>query len=350
MSLYVQTILGDLRVIRGFNIYIDVTAACNAHCPFCIAPVINRKDGYGFYDGVGFALELSARTDGTFQIVGGEPTISKRFVPLLNQIRKYKIRRIVLNTNAAQLDDDCLDMLKWGGVTHVNISRHHYDEAMNQKIMLQRPFVSNDEIKKRIKTILRRGIEVRLNCNLIAGQIDSLREISRFIDWGVETGCTTFSFSQLFPLGAFGFQMPPVPGYTENHQVDLNSMVTELDNTKFFTPYGLTDSCSWGNSWGSSTWSDGIMPHRRFWKRSSDNSILSIKTLSGYDGSSGLPNEAAYDSYDDQELRPGILALAVVHSDGLVTIGWDKRKRILFTPANMIRDSFFVPKCDVICV
>ena len=234
MKKTIHTILGNLKVSSGFNIYIDITAACNAQCPFCIAPVIGRRDGPGFWDGVDFALRLAHHTDGTIQIVGGEPTISKRLSAFLDRVKSQNVRRIVLNTNGAHLEQENLVLMKKSGITHINISRHHFDEVKNQSIMIQKPPFLNEALAKTIGKIIRLGIDIRLNCNLISGEIDTLEEMNKFMDWGMLFGCKTYSFSQLFPLGLFDFQVPPIPGYTEAHQVDLVPIVDRLDRDSGF--------------------------------------------------------------------------------------------------------------------
>ena len=333
--MHIETAIGRLKLAHGFNIYVDVTAACNARCPFCIAPVVGRRDGPGFFAGLDYALDLAAQTDGTLQIVGGEPTISKRLLPILERLTAFRLRRVVLNTNAARLPAETVAALRAARAWHVNISRHHYDEQRNQAIMLQKPMVSNAELTEKIARLIDAKIRVRLQCNLIPGEIESLGDVLAYMEWGQSMGVREYSFSQIFPLGLFDYQVAPVAGWTEQAQVDLAGLVTAIDAHPALRPApGPADTTGHGgdstNSWGRrSPGPDGIVAHRRFWTYG--ESSLSLKTLAGYD-EAGQPLPTAYDKAADGELRPELLAFAVVHSDGLVTASWDKRERILFFP------------------
>jgi len=329
----VLTPLGMMKVAYGFNIYVDVTAVCNAHCPFCIAPIVDRRDGPKFFNGVEFALDLAERTNGSIQIVGGEPTISKRLPRLLDMLRSRQIVHVVLNTNAAGITNPLIVQCLAAGVEYINISRHHDNEVENQRIMQQRPLVSNRRISEIVLALSAVGIGVRLNCNLISDGISNLNDVIRYLDWGERIGVNVFSFSQLFPLSLFDYQRPPVLGYTESHQVDLMALVSALDNSPDLSPArpDTPNMCAWGSNWARpNIGDDDLMPHRRFWKNKS-GALLSIKTLGGY-GTDGVPLPSVYDKSRDAELAPDMLAIAVVQSDGKVTAGWDKRERILFDP------------------
>ena len=68
----------NMKVDKGFNLYVDITAACNAACPFCIAPTIGRIDGPKFMDGLTYGLDFTQKHGGSVQVTGGEPSLSRR--------------------------------------------------------------------------------------------------------------------------------------------------------------------------------------------------------------------------------------------------------------------------------
>ena len=315
------------QVHTGFNCYIDIHPACNASCPFCIAPTRGRKSGPQFFDGMKFALDFTEKINGTIQIVGGEPLISKRLIPLLEMVSHYGIRRTVLNTNGSYLSDSIIDKFLDAGVTHVNISRHHYDESSNQEIMEIRPEIGNDKLAKSISSIIKSGISLRLQCNLIKGHIDSVDKMIAYLDWCNKLGAERVSFSQVFLLGLFDYSVFS-NDYTRQVQVDLQSIVKEMDyNPQFISIPGPPDEM---NSHGGTSTSAWGSYKRRFW-RYHDSMDLSVKTFSGYH-SDGLPRETMYVKSLDPELQDGLISFAVVHADGLVTASWDRRERILFDP------------------
>lgn len=323
----------DYKVASGFNLYIDISTACNASCPFCIAPTIGRKDGPGFFDGTKFALDLTESIDGTVQVVGGEPMISHRLPALLHEISKRDHRRIVVNTNGSFVSNEIVSAMNLARVTSVNVSRHHYNERLNQEVMKLRPELSNATFSSNVARIINAGINLRMQCNLIKGYVDSVQGMLDYIDWCVGLGCNEISFSQVFPLNLFDYQVPLKMGYTEKVQIDLQKLVAEMDTYELFSPVPENqlrgeNMSAWGESnWGSAR---GTGAKRRFWF-GPKKTYLSLKTLSGYD-EAGLPRETAYNKEEDWELQEGVLAFAVLHSDGRVTASWDRRERILFNP------------------
>lgn len=345
------------QVASGFNLYIDISAACNASCPFCIAPTIGREDGPGFFDGAKFALDLTESIIGTIQVVGGEPMISRRLPRLLEEIGKRDYRRTIVNTNGSFVSNEIVSAMKSARVTNINVSRHHYDELLNQEVMKFRPGLPNATLASGIKRIIDSGINLRMQCNLIKGYIDSVQKMLGYIDWCVGLGCKEISFSQIFPLNLFDYQVPIESGYAERVQIDLRQLVTEMDTCGKFSPVPvdqlrgqLIAMSMWGYSnWGGAPLYDPAPPKkekekkkkkqpskkesggkRRFWYGPNET-YLSLKTLTGYD-EGGLPKETAYNKQDDWELKDGVLAFAVLHSDGRVTASWDRRERLLFNP------------------
>lgn len=321
------------RVASGFNLYIDISSACNASCPFCIAPTVERKDGPGFFDGAKFALDLTESVIGTVQVVGGEPMISRRLPALLKEIGARNYRRVVVNTNGSFISNQIISKMKSARVTNVNISRHHYDENRNQEIMGLRPELSNTELSLNIARIIDAGMSVRMQCNLIKGHIDSVRGILDYIDWCTSLDCKEISFSQVFPLDLFDYQVPIEVGYSEKIQIDLRQLVTKMDICGQLSPVPENKLRGQNSSmWGQSNWAGGfgVGAKRRFWFGPKET-YLSLKTLSGYD-ETGLPRETAYNKQEDWELQDGVLAFAVLHSDGRVTASWDRRERLLFNP------------------
>jgi pyruvate-formate lyase-activating enzyme len=310
-----------MNVDKGFNLYVDISTACNAKCPFCIAETKDRKDSINFMDGARFAIELTAKLGGSVQVVGGEPMVTRKIFPLLSALRPYRFHRIVVNTNGSFITKEKAQAMKDAHVTHVNISHHHYDEKINDEIMRIKPFLPDSSIRDAVD-LLEEDFELRINCNLIQGYIYNIDKIMAFVYWANGVGVREVSFSQLFPLSLFNYQVPPEKWYTETHQVDLEGIVDDLDS--LFRPVTPDTVAS---VWGKSTWSGA---HRRFWRLPQGNTV-SVKTLGGFD-KNGKPLPSTYDQKQDPELQD-TLCFAVVHPDGRVTASWDRRERILFDPA-----------------
>jgi MoaA/NifB/PqqE/SkfB family radical SAM enzyme len=334
-----------MKVDRGFNLYVDITAACNASCPFCIAPTIGRIDGPKFMDGLVYGLDFTQKHSGSVQITGGEPSLSRRLPAVLAEVGKRPFHRKVLNSNGCGFSIGGVDEMAKAGITHVNLSRHHYVEHKNQEIMRfsHAEWGNNERFIKAVKMIHAAGILVRVNCNILAGYIDSVVEMLRFIDWCESFGVYSVSFSETFPLGVFDHNLPIEPGYAERMAVDLRHIVSELcvDFSSTTRPDNYRMS-----AWGGSNW---ISPyehggHRRFWDTQKGGQF-SIKTLAGWN-SDGTPKAPSYSKIDDPELRKYELYFAVVHPDGTVSASWDKRERILYAPQEVMPIQMFCPQAN----
>lgn len=319
-------------VERGFNLYIDVSTVCNAACPFCIAETKDRKDTSGFWVGLAQALDFTEQAGGSVQIVGGEPAISKRLSKLLGEISRRKFHRIVFTTNGTGFNDDLAGRLRSVGVTHINVSRHHYDDVRNQEVMrFKTRQVTASDIQSAILACNRHDLPMRLNCQLIPGYIGNLANVEQYMAWGMSLGCSEFSFSQTFPLGQLSYSKPFVDGWADNAQIDLRAFFQEIVASGRYhatTWDAEVEQCSmWGNG-GPSMW--GSCARRRFWQ-GSHGEKFSLKTFFGFD-QEGLPIVGRYDRDADPELQDGSLAFAVLHSDGVLSASWDKNERVLFSP------------------
>jgi len=329
------------KVDNGFNCYVDVHPACNATCPFCIAETVGRTSGPLFFDGLEYTLELVEKLNGTIQVVGGEPMISRRLTGILELMEDYRFHRVVVNTNGTITDPGIFDKMKRAGVTHVNLSRHHYDENLNQKIMNIRPKLDNDKFRGVVDAIKNTGVHVRVQACLIKGYIDSLPEIVNYLDWCKSIGVNDVSFSQMFPLKEFDYQLEPVAGYTEEMQVNMAEIIRGIwAQKKYKSIRGPSRTTSHG---GGETTAWGNRNRRRFWKAPNGVSF-SIKTLLGYD-TNGSPLTNQYVKTQDAELAPGRLAFAVLHADGRLTASWDRRERVIYVPTSKPKTTFRNPLC-----
>jgi pyruvate-formate lyase-activating enzyme len=295
-------------------------------------------------DGLTYGLDFTQKHGGSVQVTGGEPSLSRRLPAVLAEVGKRAFHRKVVNSNGSGFSIGGVDELVKAGITHVNLSRHHYVEHRNQEVMRfsHAEWGTNERFIKAVRMIHAAGILVRVNCNLLAGYIDSAVEMSRFIEWCESFGVYNVSFSETFPLGVFDHNLPIEVGYAERMAVELRTIVSQLD-AEFILVHESTTllMSAWGapNNWISSFEIGG---HRRYWGTRSGGQF-SIKTLAGWN-SDGMPRNPSYSKESDPELRKDELYFAVVHPDGTVSASWDKRERILFTPQEVSPIQLFWPQ------
>jgi MoaA/NifB/PqqE/SkfB family radical SAM enzyme len=324
-----------VKIDNGFNLYVDVTSACNASCPFCIAPTVGRKDGIGFLSGLQWGLTFTEKHDGSVQVTGGEPSFSRRLPIVLNEVGNHSFHRKVFNSNGSGIDRRVVGLFLDAGITHVNLSRHHYVEQRNQEVMRfsHAEWGSDERFKAAVRLIHEAGILVRVNCNLLAGYVDSVSSMERFVSWCESFGVNDVAFSETFHLGMYEHNLPIESGYAEKMGVDLQYIVRRLDAE--WNPVYETASEKMA-SWGQTQWISSFLVggHRRFWNTSIGGQI-SIKTMAGWN-QDGTPKPPIYSKADDPELRDGEIYFAVVHPDGVVSASWDKSERKLFVPSDLI--------------
>lgn len=309
----------------SLNAYIDISAACDARCPFCIAETKGRRDSSGFFPGLSFALDYTRSHGGTAQIVGGEPTISKRLPKVLSEVARRKFHRSVLVTNGSGLNDSVCEMIADASITYVNVSRHHYDDALNQQIMrFRKPFSIGDGRLSPIKD------RARLNCNLISGFIDSYEECMRMVEYAEALGVREVSFSQTFDTRMYDHNITPDATWVERHiSVDLIELISILDARNTPVIDRTTMMSVWGG--GRHTHSQEGTGHRRYWKIG--GTTVSVKTQSPY-GADGFPTLEQYVKATDPELG-NLVTFLVVHPDGTVSASWDRSERVLFRADEM---------------
>ena len=104
---------------------------------------------------------------------------------------------------------------------HINISRHHYDDARNAKIFRS----GNVSLEAGIAALPERIKQrIRFNTTMIQGEIDSVEEVLRFITFGNRLGIYQFMFAELTTLSEDGFYDKALIEYTKANQFDASSI------------------------------------------------------------------------------------------------------------------------------
>ena len=218
------------------NLYVDVSGHCNGNCGFCIAKTTYERPEIApdkFADCFSRALELTQHMNPSVQIVGGEPTIYPGIGLVLDVIDAHTPKRPVLGTNATGLDSRLAGRLNDSRIEHINVSRHHYDDARNQAIMRLRPAFPNTSLWRNLAGI-GGSIDIRMQCNLIAGFIDSYADVCRFIEWARAHGIRNLVFSQLTPLPAGDIYRRSIIDYVAARQVDINGILAAVEASPDF--------------------------------------------------------------------------------------------------------------------
>ncbi len=102
--------LGDLQTQHSCILLVDVTEACNLHCPTCFAesgPGIGR---YARLPHILRTLDASIEREGgkidVLMLSGGEPTVHPEIVEIIRQATARPVTRVLLNTNGVRIAKD----------------------------------------------------------------------------------------------------------------------------------------------------------------------------------------------------------------------------------------------------
>ena len=207
-----------------FPFYINVTNACNAKCDFCINGC--NKD-YGKLDlkELESILDQISNKVTRFSVTGGEPLINPIDVEnLLKLLEKYN-KPIILNTNGSFLMKN-IDMINKYKITSLQLSRHHYEDSKNEEVFKIKtiPFRELISIKTKLKC------DLRINCLLIKGYIDSKDEIIKFLEEISKTDINSVGF----------ISMTQVNTFTKEHFIDYRDITDDL-GFDFITTLAMHD-------------------------------------------------------------------------------------------------------------
>jgi len=272
---------------KKIQLTICPTSFCAAKCPFCLA--VNTPDKV-FIDTEKLRETLEYLEEANVvrgvSVTGGEPFTD---VGVLNEVLNMtfdilgKDTEVSLNTNSMYIDRfrdiEAIDLLE-----SIHVSRHHYDDNINNELFGNTKMPGKEALSEVIKSFPYDDLFV-LNCMMAKGYIDSTGEICRYLDFVAETGAYKASF----------ITATVVNEYTGKRVVDYRDVFDENDKRFLFT--------------------------RRYqdyeWCRCRDGIYLS---------SSGMPVE-----FYGRRSSPGGCDYArglVIHTDNTVTVGFNGKRLV----------------------
>lgn len=179
------------------GLYINVNNICNADCKFC--NIHNFQSTNLLFDIIKFEKVFKQLIEkdvlNRVAITGGEPFLNFDIInQILDIIYKYTDKLIItINTNAT-----CIDKVKelkhLDKILGVNISRHHYDDQLNDEIFYCKT-ATKEQLKELSKCVPSNIL--RLKCNLVKGYIDNIDEIKKYLEFASDIGAYTVGFVTL---------------------------------------------------------------------------------------------------------------------------------------------------------
>ena len=243
----------EKEVYSNCNLSIFIDDYCNADCKFCVAQLrfenrnqiyqkMRIKEDEEYYKRLDEVLEKLEPLNLSISITGGEPTKSPRLKRVLQLCEKHNIRKRTITTNGSGLLDivdgkTILDHLIENHFHHLNISKTHYDENINKKIMCYKSgYCSNDDLKKIIPYALAHNLRPRLSCLLLNNGIHTLDEIAKYIEFYEKYGIDNVIFRQLMDYDTNEMCNVEKMKYCQRNIVNLNDIWAKVDQDKRFKP------------------------------------------------------------------------------------------------------------------
>lgn len=178
------------------NFSIVMPGGCNAACSFCFNKSkknqVDEIDQFEWIFGLQDYLKLLPDKFYQISITGNEPMISPIIDGVLSLCGRFKERysNILLTTNGTNLLKK-IDQVS-AGVHHINISRHHFDEAVNMKIFGGQYHVTDEELIEIVDRYSAIGVDVSLNC--VINDKTEYSFIMEYVGWANTIGVKAVRF------------------------------------------------------------------------------------------------------------------------------------------------------------
>lgn len=243
------------KVYGNVNLSIFVDDYCNADCKFCVAQLRYEnmamayqkpkiEDDEEYYRRLDEILTYIAPLNVSVSITGGEPTLSPRFQKILEIIDKHNIRKRTITTNGSALlkkidgNKTNLDLLIDYKFDHLNISKAHFDETINQNIMrYHKGYCSNKDLVQIIPYALKHGLRPRLSCLLLKDGIHDVDGMVKYIEYYEKLGIDNIIFRELMDYDENTMCNREKMDYNLRNKVKLNDVWKNIDKDSRFIPY-----------------------------------------------------------------------------------------------------------------
>ena len=235
---------------------LPVANGCQARCAFCFSDSSISKDAHQQHVDTQRwdQLLLSAKTRGAIRAIitgGGEPGLlaKTKLLDLIKQCRRI-YPKVVLISNGymiATAEDTAqyLRELVHAGLSVLAISRHHYCDATNQRIMSLDTGFPKIIDAFNLYPAISESLQLRSVCVLQKGGIETQRDLARYLDYCATSNITSICFKELYVSTSIEstYYQEHSNAWSKRNQVPL-SMVTRL-----FEHLGwrVKDTLPWGS-------------------------------------------------------------------------------------------------------
>ena len=185
-------------------LYVHLTDACNASCPFCVNAVDRRKSGAGTISLRGLEECLVSLSDriGGVSITGGEPMLYPELTDKAAQLVMDILPDAMLDlaTNGTNLER-IPQLQSLDAFEGIHVSRHSPDDETNDRIFGRR-MPSAEEIR-RLLLQMSDPAKIVFNCVMQKGLVDSEEAVASYLETAAAAGVRNTSFIGMFRANAY---------------------------------------------------------------------------------------------------------------------------------------------------
>ena len=298
------------------NLYVDCTTRCLNRCGFCIARTTDGRLGRQDVSvrAVVAAIDFCAKykIKHSIQLTGGEPALHPAIGELSCVVTSRGLKT-VLNTTLPVAH--CMFPL----FGYINVSAHHYNNERDAEV-----FQAPRDHKELGRAIWMVGPhKVRLNCNLVAGYVDTYGEIMQYIAWAYHAmGVANISFSWMNVLPRGSMYAASICDYVQDRPVPpMGSLLRSLEKT---------------SHWRFLKYRGGVACYYELWH------------YLAYERPVLVQFKYSNNNYMDMiDQSPGYIPDMVVHPDGSLTASWDTRLKVLLPGARKAGQRVDAGTCGV---
>jgi molybdenum cofactor biosynthesis enzyme MoaA len=245
---------GDPRdVYANANLSVYSAQVCNARCAFCVEELRPASRGVELAaqkeierDDARWLANLERVLDvvqrdlrPSVSLTGGEPSKDPRLPAVLRLLAERGARKRTLTTNGSGLLDvregrRVIDWIAATGIAHLNVSRAHPDQDVNARLMGYGEGPTVDAMREIVAAAHAAGARVRLSCVLVAGAIDTLEGVLRYVDFARALGVGDVIFRQLMKTDPRTVHLNHVVRFSDRRRVALEPLLDAVSGDPRF--------------------------------------------------------------------------------------------------------------------
>ena len=242
-----------VNVYANANLSIYSAQACNARCAFCVEELrpasrgiaLDRQktveaDDARYFAALDATLEALRPLDPSVSVTGGEPSQDPRLPRILRTLERYGARKRTVTTNGSGLLDTregrpLIDWITATGVAHLNVSRAHWNDRVNAKLMRYRASPDAAALGEIVRRASDAGTRVRLSCVLVANAVDDMDGVRAYLEFAARVGVDNVIFRQLMKIDHETATENFVTRFSDRRRVDMGPLLAAISADPTFT-------------------------------------------------------------------------------------------------------------------